>query len=248
MTAFLLKKELNATVRTLAVIILIVALPLVFIFGTIRAVLATDAFLRFEYYRPGFSPDGLGFVPQEPLWGPDERMRMGGATLVWLRDGRPLSELAALRKPDNVTPLYTQSELGHMDDVQRLTNLIGRALLVLGVLCALLAAALAWRRATRSALAAALFGSGMLTLAVAGVLALLLLGGVGSNSWDTLFVGFHEAFFPQGNWQFLYSDSLIRLFPEQLWYDCAVILLGAPLTLALVSAVAGFAWRRRLAR
>lgn len=239
---------MNRTLVTIIQIVLIAALPMIFILGTIRAVLATDAFLRFEYYRPGFSPDGLNFVPQEPLWGPDERMRLGGATLVWLRDGRPLAELAALRKPDNVTPLYTQNELGHMDDVQRLTNLISRALLVLGPLVLLLALALGSRRAARPALASALLGAGVLTWVTAGLLAALLLGGVGSGGWDTLFVGFHQAFFPQGNWQFLYSDSLIRLFPEQLWYDCAVILLGAPLLLAAVCAVAGFAWRRSVAR
>ena len=239
---------MNRTLVTVTQIALIVALPLVFILGTIRAVLATDTFLRFEYYRPGFSPDGLGFVPQEPLWGPDERMRLGGATLVWLRDGRPLSELAALRKPDNATPLYTLNELGHMDDVQRLTNLISRVLLVLGPLVVLLMLVLGLRRGTRRDLAAALTGAGVFTWVTAGLLAVLLLGGVGSSSWDTLFVGFHQAFFPQGNWQFLYSDSLIRLFPEQLWYDCAIVLLGAPLLLAAVSAIVGLAWRRSVAR
>lgn len=239
---------MNRVLITIMQIILIVALPLTFILGTIRAVLATDAFLRFEYYRPGFSPDGLNFVPQEPLWGPDERMRLGGATLAWLRDGRPLAELAALRKPDNVTPLYTQNELGHMDDVQRLTNLISRVLLVLAPLVVVLVLALGWRRGTRPAVAAALAGAGVFTWVTAGLLAVLLLGGVGSGGWETLFVGFHQAFFPQGNWQFLYSDSLIRLFPEQLWYDCAVVLLGAPLLLAAVSAIVGFAWRRSVAR
>ncbi len=223
---------------------LIVVLPAVFLMGTIRALLATDTLLRVEYYRPGFSPDGRGFVPVEPLWGPAERFKYGTETLYWLRDGRPGPELAALKKGTG-EPLYTASEVGHMVDVQRLTSLFSTLLLVLVPLAVLAIAYLAWRRETRPALAASLLGAGVLTWATVGLLALLLLGGVGSGSWDALFVGFHRLFFPQGNWQFLYSDSLIRLFPEQLWYDCAAVLVGGPLLMATVSGIAGWVGLKR---
>jgi uncharacterized membrane protein len=45
-------------------------------------------------------------------------------------------------------------------------------------------------------------------------------------------------FFAQGTWQFLYSDTLIRMFPEQFWFDAALVIgtltsLGAIVILIL---------------
>lgn len=226
--------------------LIVMVLPVLFLTGSIRALLATDTLLRVEYSRPDFSPDGYRFVPDGALWSVDERLRYGIATLMWLRDGRPLAELAAI-KQDNGLPLYKQSELGHMDDVQNLTNRISQ-LLVLGALGAGLGgAALAWQKETRRALPATLTRAGVLTWLIAGAITVMLLGGIGSTLWDTLFTGFHQVFFPQGNWQFAYSDSLIRLFPEQLWFDVALLMLGTPLVLAALSGALGSAWRRKLA-
>lgn len=44
-------------------------------------------------------------------------------------------------------------------------------------------------------------------------------------SFNTFFVSFHNVFFQAGTWQFLYSDTLIRLFPERFWQD-AFLLVG----------------------
>jgi integral membrane protein (TIGR01906 family) len=57
-------------------------------------------------------------------------------------------------------------------------------------------------------------------------------------SWDTFFTDFHEIFFASGTWRFSYSDTLIRLFPEQFWFDAALTIgiltsLGAILILML---------------
>ena len=41
-------------------------------------------------------------------------------------------------------------------------------------------------------------------------------------SWDRAFDAFHEVFFAEGTWRFPYSDSLIRLYPEQLFIDAAL--------------------------
>ena len=40
----------------------------------------------------------------------------------------------------------------------------------------------------------------------------------GTEPFDT----FHEVFFAEGTWRFPFSDSLIRLYPEQLFVDAAV--------------------------
>ncbi|HEX7555920.1 MAG TPA: DUF1461 domain-containing protein, partial [Leptolinea sp.] len=45
-------------------------------------------------------------------------------------------------------------------------------------------------------------------------------------SFNALFTGFHRIFFSGDTWLFLYSDSLIRLFPMPYWQD-AFIVMGA---------------------
>ena len=77
--------------------LLMKVLPVLFLTGTIRAMLATDSLLRVEYSRPDFSPDGYRFVPDRPLWTPDERFRYAAATLAWLRDGLPLAARRVVR-------------------------------------------------------------------------------------------------------------------------------------------------------
>ena len=53
-------------------------------------------------------------------------------------------------------------------------------------------------------------------------------------NFNSLFVNFHKVFFEGDTWLFLYSDSLIRLFPERFWRD-AFIWIG---TMALGSGAA----------
>jgi integral membrane protein (TIGR01906 family) len=42
-------------------------------------------------------------------------------------------------------------------------------------------------------------------------------------AWNQAFTVFHNIFFDPGTWQFFYTDSLIRLFPEQFWFDFGTI-------------------------
>jgi uncharacterized membrane protein len=59
-----------------------------------------------------------------------------------------------------------------------------------------------------------------------------------------LFVGFHQLFFDPNTWTFLFSDTLIRLFPERFWQ----VAFGA-VTLG-TGAMAGALWAvaRRMLR
>jgi uncharacterized membrane protein len=41
--------------------------------------------------------------------------------------------------------------------------------------------------------------------------------------FGVFFVLFHDVFFQPGTWMFLYSDTLIRLFPERFWRDIFII-------------------------
>jgi len=53
----------------------------------------------------------------------------------------------------------------------------------------------------------------------------------------SFFVGFHALFFEGDSWLFLYSDTLIRLFPLRFWQDAflaaAIIALGGGIGLGL---------------
>ncbi|GAB1422661.1 hypothetical protein MASR2M15_29000 [Anaerolineales bacterium] len=42
------------------------------------------------------------------------------------------------------------------------------------------------------------------------------------GAWDLFFTNFHLLFFDGQSWLFLYSDSLIRLFPESFWVMSAI--------------------------
>jgi uncharacterized membrane protein len=53
----------------------------------------------------------------------------------------------------------------------------------------------------------------------------------------TFFAGFHSLFFEGNSWLFLFSDTLIRLFPIRFWQDAflfaALIALGGGTALGL---------------
>jgi integral membrane protein (TIGR01906 family) len=63
------------------------------------------------------------------------------------------------------------------------------------------------------------------------------IGLFGALAFWQLFTLFHGLFFKGDTWLFLYSDTLIRLFPMQFWQDAflwaGVISVGGALALAL---------------
>ncbi len=111
--------------------------------------------------------------------------------------------------------VYTYSEAAHLRDARSLLW-IG---IVLAVLSAgLIAAALIHRpKDARRWRAVARGGAG---LAVGAV----VVGVVGYFAFDTLFVLFHEVFFPGGNWEFPPDSNMIRLYPYPFWELTALAL------------------------
>jgi integral membrane protein (TIGR01906 family) len=87
----------------------------------------------------------------------------------------------------------------------------------------------------------ALVGGGLLTLGLLGAVgAYMLLG------WDQFFTTFHRLFFEGDTWLFLYSDTLIRLFPMRFWIDVAVMIVGLLVLKAVVVGIVGWVWKRRV--
>ena len=195
-------------------------------------VLAQPAFLRWEYGRAGFPPTaGISDA---------ERLSLAIPSTNYIsRPGWDEGRLFALRLDG--APLYTAGEVQHLVDVRHLM----RRLATVGGAAALVmvgAALIAWRRrAYRRGLSAGLMSGGALSLVMVAATALLAV-----VAWRLIFTGFHQVLFPPGTWQFANSSGLIRLFPEQFWFDSALALTAVVTVGALGTIGGGILLRRWL--
>ncbi len=182
--------------------------------------LLSRQFLEFEYQRVGFPRDSFGFTSAD-------RLEYGPLALDYLFSAESGHWLASLRLPGekcwlplsagSECPLFNARELTHLADVKALLH--GIFTLALAD-CAILGGLLlvAWRMpALRPALTAGLRLGSLTTLAI-----LLTLGVFSTLDWTAAFDWFHETLFAAGSWRFLFSDSLIRLYPERLFVDAAI--------------------------
>jgi integral membrane protein (TIGR01906 family) len=202
-----------------------VALPVLFIMVNVRLVMS-PAFLNFEYNRPDFPADFYGLTQED-------RLRYAPYAIDYLLNAEDITFLGDL-KFDDGTSLFNVRELRHMSDVKTLTQLAYFTSVILGVL-AFGAANLLWRRGR---LYPALFRGALITLALIATIVLAAI-----LSWDVFFTGFHTLLFESDTWYFAYSDTLIRLFPEQFWFDAALLIGGLAVVEALVVIVFTVRWR-----
>lgn len=199
--------------------ILVPILVLLAIVLTATRLLLTPLFVSIEYHMPGFPEDSYGMTQAE-------RLQYAPLALEYLMNDEDISFLGDQTFEDG-TPLYNERELSHMYDVKVLTQ---QALKVwVGVLLALAALGiLAWRQGLLAEFRAALGQGGAYTVAL--ILALLVLIAL---SFDWLFTEFHGVFFEGDTWLFLFSDTLIRLFPMRFWQDVFFALGGLSLLAGL---------------
>lgn len=206
-----------------------ILVPLALIGLGIRALL-TPFFLQIEYNMPYFPPDEYGFTKEDRLkWAP--------YALDYLVNNEDISYLGNL-KFDDGTLLFNERELRHMDDVKRVTQ---GALNVWYISLALLTllGIWSWRGEWMQAYRQGLMRGGWLMVGLAGAIGLIVVVGIliNPNVFWNFFAGFHSLFFEGDSWLFLYSDTLIRLFPIRFWQDAflvaAVIALGGGFALGL---------------
>jgi len=195
----------------------------------LRALL-TPAFLRVEYNMRYFPPDEYGFTKED-------RLRWAPYALDYLVNDADISYLGDLKFEDG-TPLYNERELSHMDDVKRVTQGALRVWYISLALLALLGV-WAWFGNWWQAYRLGLMRGGWLMVGLAVTVGLIVVVGIALNPnvfWS-FFSGFHSLFFEGDSWLFLYSDTLIRLFPIRFWQDAfllaAVIALGGGVALGL---------------
>jgi len=208
-------------IRTLRAIV-VLTLPPVLVLVSVRAVM-TELFLQIEYHRPGFPADRFGFSR-------DDRLHYAPYAVRYLHNDADISYLGRLTFP-NGEPLFTAKELQHMQDVKTVARAAFQTLAALAIILAASAILLGRRRATRPWLWGALSDGALLTIFL--ILALIVFALVG---WQIFFDNFHALFFEGDSWVFSTSDTLIRLFPEQFWFDAAlsVGLLSLGFSLAIL--------------
>lgn len=206
--------------------VLITALvPFVLLLTGLRLLL-TDAFIHIEYRMPGFPQDTYGFTLED-------RLRWAPIALGYLLNDEGIEALGEL-KFDNGSQVYNQRELNHMQDVKRLTQ-VALAVWYAGMACVLILGVILYRTGRRE-----MFWRSMRLGARIMLLTLLVLTIGLAVSFSFIFVGFHRIFFEGETWLFLYSDTLIRLFPERFWSDVFIFLVlltgGAAGLMHLISA------------
>jgi integral membrane protein (TIGR01906 family) len=209
--------------------LIVIAMPFMIGLGAIRAVIMWD-YPAWEYQR--IPSDQFGFTDAE-------RLELAQATLAYLQRPEPAEQvifmLEDLRLPGSGEPLYNEREIDHMIDVKVVADAMWRVaqiaivIVTAGVLF-LVARPFSHREAYR-----AIFHGGVATTAV-----LLTIGLLIGLAWEFFFIQFHELLFPPGTWVFARTDSLIRLFPEQFWFDVGMIISGGALVTGILVAALGY--------
>jgi integral membrane protein (TIGR01906 family) len=197
-----------------------ILVPVALIFLGVR-ILLSSAFLNLEYRMPGFPADNYGFTREE-------RLKWSKLAVQYLLNDSNEEFLGDLTFLDG-TPLYNDRELSHMLDVKKVVKPILRLGytswgLLIGI--GLISYRINWRYEFRKGLR--LGGTVMLALlGIIGIFAIV-------SFWN-FFTFFHSIFFEGDSWLFLYSDTLIRLFPLRFWQDAfllaGIIILGSSMGL-----------------
>ena len=195
----------------------------IFLLGLGLRILLTPIFYNIEYRLPWFPPDSYGFTMEDRLhWTP--------YAVNYLLNNADISFLGNLKFEDG-SPLFNERELSHMHDVKGVTKGALRVWYIAVVLLVGLGA-LAWFGNWWQAYRQGLVRGGWLMIGL-----VVLIGLFGAIAFWQFFTLFHELFFKGDSWLFLYSDTLIRLFPIQFWQDAflwaGLISVGGALALAL---------------
>ena len=213
--------------------IIALVVPVVVVLLVVRLVIH-PWYLLFEYHTPGFPDDPYGFsLP--------DRLNYGKLAVDYLVNDSDISFLADLRFPPgqqapeascqfmkDCSYLYNERELEHMLDVK---NVVNRAMDVLLVgSCLLIGLGIwSWLGKWEAEYLKGLQRGSILLLVLIGLIILSVL-----IMFNYIFVLFHQLFFTTGTWSFLYSDTLIRLFPERFWQDTFLMVGGLSVVFGLL--------------
>ena len=216
--------------QRIAQVAILIALPVFLVLTNVR-LLVGETYLRYEYGKPSF-PEPTGFTEEE-------RMAFARASVDYLLSDAGIEALAELA--DELGPIYNERELRHMEDAKILANRAFAVHVFLGILLLVLLGGLVYQGGqVRHVALRGLLGGAVLTwVLLVGLTVLVVL------NFDWFFVRFHLIFFEGETWLFPATDSLIRLFPPQFWFDASIVIgLLTLVQAAVVGIVARLLMRR----
>jgi integral membrane protein (TIGR01906 family) len=224
-------------------IFIFILMPIVLVLTNVRVML-TPLYINWEYNLADFPADPYGFTKAD-------RLKYSAIALDFLLNDAGIEFLGDQRFPDGVlapiesqadyipprdsTYMYNDRELKHMDDVKKVVKGVLNVWAIGGLIWVASIALLAWQPATHPILRSGLLIGSVITFTL-----LLGLGLYIAVGFSTFFVQFHQVFFEGNSWIFLWSDTLIRLFPTKFWYD--VFLWISVGTVVEAAAIGAFAW------
>lgn len=140
-----------------------------------------------------------------------------------------VEELVGYLKGENELSLrFNEREIAHMYDVKMLINKTLGYFLLLNVSFGLIVAVLAIGNKLKMV-------RKIIILSSVAVIAVAALFGLVSSQFPEIFNVFHITFFQPGSYIFPESDMLIRLFPQQFFYDFAfAIVLNSAITAVIL--------------
>lgn len=203
---------------------LAITMPLFLIMIAVR-ILITPVFPEIEYRMPGFPDDPYGFTQ-------NDRLHWARISIDYLINPEGIDWLGRF-KLNADTPLYNQRELSHMLDVKNLVQTLYR-IQIIQLIIFISITLWAWRSKWLRDLGKYLSWGGWITI---GLIAAIMIGV--ATGFDALFTAFHHVFFKGDTWLFLYSDTLIRLFPMRFWLDAFILMGILTLACALASIILG---------
>jgi integral membrane protein (TIGR01906 family) len=157
----------------------------------------------------------------------------------WQPAEEALPILAEQQLPLTGEPLYSQHELSHLRNVKQIADAIRILALATAVPVSSGLLFLLRRPHTRRLGYLALGQGGLLTVMLLSGLAGLILFG-----WGFFFYQFHGLLFSSGSWTFGVTDSLMRLYPEQFFFNVAAMMSGGTWLLGFGSMLIGYFWAR----
>jgi integral membrane protein (TIGR01906 family) len=214
--------------------------------------LMTPLFPEIEYNLPNFPPDRYGITKAERLYwakrsiqyilgdpavGPVEQWKFADSGLVpegFIAPEESCKYYGNDYGPRDCTYFYNDREVKHMLDVRVIVVQVIGVWIVTAILALLAIGMLNFTGHTAS-LRLGLLNGAVLTWGI--LIFLVAFIAIGFNQFFTLF---HQVFFAEGTWIFLWSDSFIRLFPLDFWFH-AFLFVGVA-TLAQAALIAAIAW------
>ena len=178
---------------------------------------------------------------------PRAELDRGAAELrAYFRSNDELVDITVTNTAGAAEPFLSEREILHLRDVKQLFDRSYDAGWgSLGAIVAIILGTVAWRgRAAGRALAAA---GRLAGAAVLGVI--VVLGIIAVSGFDEAFRQFHLVFFTNDLWQLSSRDRLIQMFPQDFFFESALLIGAAIVGTAVVVGLMGWSvlrWSTRV--